>query len=217
MSGIKFRPAQSFASGDDDFALDVSDDGQVFTLTFSDIQAVADPSESPAPVAARLFSLVLPVDGGSNGLDISFAVSGYAFTTEGARGYSVLSVNGQTSVEQFPPGTDGEFVQELKFEAGPTCECGLAVSAIAERDAAYPDAVANLTVSSVDAQINRRRMGKFVLKQGSTGNYHFNLVASNGEVIATSESYESKASALKGVESVKRNAPDAPVDDDAGG
>ncbi len=215
MSGIKFRLAQSFASGDDDFALDVSDDGQAFTITFSDIQAAADPSESPAPVAGRLFSLVLPVDGGSNGLGISFAVSGYAFTTEGARGYSVLSVNGQTSVEQFPPGTDREFVQELKFEAGPTCECGLAVSVVAERDAAYPDAVANLTISSVDAQINRRRMGKFVLKQGSTGNYHFNLVASNGEVIATSESYESKASALKGVESVKRNAPDAPVDDQA--
>ena len=43
----------------------------------------------------------------------------------------------------------------------------------------------------------------------------FNLVASNGEVIATSESYESKASALKGVESVKRNAPDAVLKDQA--
>ena len=29
--------------------------------------------------------------------------------------------------------------------------------------------------------------GKFVLAQGSTGKYHFNLVASNGEVIVTSE------------------------------
>jgi uncharacterized protein YegP (UPF0339 family) len=215
MSGIKFHPAQTFASGDDDFALAVSDDGQVFTLTFSDVQAIADPSKSPAPVAARLFSLVLPVDGGGNGLGISFAASGFAFTSEGASGYAVLSVNGQTSVEQFPPGTEREFVQELKFEAGSTCECGLAVSVIAERDAANPDAVANLTVTSVDAQINRRRVGKFVLKQGSTGNYHFNLVAPNGEVVATSESYESKASVLKGVEAVKRNAPDAVLDDQA--
>ena len=54
---------------------------------------------------------------------------------------------------------------------------------------------------------------KFVLKKGSTGNYHFNLVATNGQVIATSESYESKASALNGIESVKRNAPGAAVDD----
>jgi uncharacterized protein YegP (UPF0339 family) len=47
---------------------------------------------------------------------------------------------------------------------------------------------------------------KFVIKKGSTGKYHFNL-------IATSESYESKASTLKGIESVKRNAPAAEVDD----
>jgi uncharacterized protein YegP (UPF0339 family) len=55
--------------------------------------------------------------------------------------------------------------------------------------------------------------GKFVLKKGSTGKYHFALHATNGQVIATSESYESKASALNGIESVKRNATDAPVDD----
>jgi len=213
MSGIKFRPAQTFASGDGDFTLSVAPDGQVFTLLFSDIQAIVDPSESPTPVAARLFSLVLPVDGGTNGLDITFAASGYAFTSKGARGYTVLSVNGQTSVEQFPPGTDREFIQELKFKAGPTCEFGLAVSVVAERDAAHPQAAANLTISSVDAQINHHRMGTFVLKQGSTGNYHFSLVAANGEVIATSESYQSKASALNGVESVRRNAPDAAIDD----
>jgi len=55
--------------------------------------------------------------------------------------------------------------------------------------------------------------GKFVLKKGSTGKYHFNLVATNGQVIATSESYESKASALNGIESVKKNAPNAQIDD----
>jgi uncharacterized protein YegP (UPF0339 family) len=55
--------------------------------------------------------------------------------------------------------------------------------------------------------------GKFVLKKGSTGKYHFNLVASNGQVIATSEAYESKASALNGIESVKTNAPSAEIDD----
>ena len=54
---------------------------------------------------------------------------------------------------------------------------------------------------------------KFVLKQGSTGKYRFNLVATNGQVIATSEAYESKANALKGIESVKRNASGAEVDD----
>jgi uncharacterized protein len=54
---------------------------------------------------------------------------------------------------------------------------------------------------------------KFVLKKGSTGKFRFNLVATNGQVIATSETYESKAAALNGIESVKRNAPNAEVDD----
>ena len=39
---------------------------------------------------------------------------------------------------------------------------------------------------------------KFVLRKGSTGKLRFNLVATNGQVIATSEAYESKASAIKG-------------------
>ena len=41
-------------------------------------------------------------------------------------------------------------------------------------------------------------------------------MASNGQVIATSEAYERKASALNGIESVKNNAPDAEVDDQTG-
>jgi len=54
---------------------------------------------------------------------------------------------------------------------------------------------------------------KFVLKKGSTGKFSFSLVATNGQVIATSEVYESKASAVNGIESVKRNAADAAIDD----
>ena len=54
---------------------------------------------------------------------------------------------------------------------------------------------------------------KFVLKKGSTGKFHFNLLATNGQVIATSEAYESKAAAINGIESVKKNAPVAEVED----
>jgi uncharacterized protein YegP (UPF0339 family) len=54
---------------------------------------------------------------------------------------------------------------------------------------------------------------KFVLKKGSTGNFRFNLVAANGQVIAKSEAYETKASAINGIESVRRNVPTAEIDD----
>ncbi|MFD3518456.1 YegP family protein [Streptomyces sp. NPDC058657] len=46
--------------------------------------------------------------------------------------------------------------------------------------------------------------------------YHFVLIATNGQVIATSEHYESHRACLTGIDSVKRNA-DAPVHDVTGG
>lgn len=48
--------------------------------------------------------------------------------------------------------------------------------------------------------------GKFVLKTGKNGKIHFNLKASNGQVILTSEKYENRASAVKGIESVRKNS-----------
>ena len=50
-------------------------------------------------------------------------------------------------------------------------------------------------------------------KESKSGKYMFNLKASNGQVIGTSESYESAASRDNGIESVKKNAPDATVDE----
>ena len=55
-------------------------------------------------------------------------------------------------------------------------------------------------------------MGKFLIKETKTG-VKFDLKAGNGEVILTSEVYKSERSCMKGVESVKRNAPVAPVED----
>lgn len=47
-------------------------------------------------------------------------------------------------------------------------------------------------------------MGKFVISKAKTG-VMFNLRAGNGQVIATSEVYNSKTSAMNGIESVKKN------------
>lgn len=50
---------------------------------------------------------------------------------------------------------------------------------------------------------------KFEVYQDKAGEYRFRLKAKNGEVIAASEGYKSKASCLNGIESVKKNAPEA--------
>lgn len=55
-------------------------------------------------------------------------------------------------------------------------------------------------------------MGKFVIKAAKTGPM-FNLKAGNGEIIATSEIYSSKDACLNGIESVKKNAPIAKIED----
>lgn len=55
--------------------------------------------------------------------------------------------------------------------------------------------------------------GKFELYQDKSEKYRFRLKAGNGQVIAVGEAYESKAAALNGIESVRKNAADAKLDD----
>jgi len=55
-------------------------------------------------------------------------------------------------------------------------------------------------------------MSKFVVRKVATG-IKFDLKATNGQVIATSEVYESKAACLGGIESVRKNAAIAGVED----
>ena len=54
-------------------------------------------------------------------------------------------------------------------------------------------------------------MGTFEVKKSGDG-LMFNLKAGNGEVIGTSEVYNSRAPLENGIASVKKNAPEAPVE-----
>jgi uncharacterized protein YegP (UPF0339 family) len=56
---------------------------------------------------------------------------------------------------------------------------------------------------------------KFQVHHKPGKGYHFTLHATNGRVIATSEHYETHRSCLEGIESVRRNAADAVLVDDA--
>ena len=55
-------------------------------------------------------------------------------------------------------------------------------------------------------------MGKFLVKQTKSG-FKFDLKAGNGETSATSEVYTTEAACMNGVESVRKNAPAANVED----
>jgi uncharacterized protein YegP (UPF0339 family) len=55
--------------------------------------------------------------------------------------------------------------------------------------------------------------GKFVVKKGPTGKFRFSLLSTNGQVVASSEAYETKRAAMAGVASVQRLAAGATVVD----
>ncbi len=62
---------------------------------------------------------------------------------------------------------------------------------------------------------NSQDDSRFERKQSAGGNPYFNLKAGNGQIIGTSEMYESNAACENGIESVKKNAPDATVSDES--
>ena len=51
-------------------------------------------------------------------------------------------------------------------------------------------------------------MGKFKVKTDAKGEFRFNLVADNGQVILSSEGYTAKDGCMNGIESVRKNSQD---------
>lgn len=50
------------------------------------------------------------------------------------------------------------------------------------------------------------------MKATANDGFRFDLKASNGEIVAISEGYKSRASAMGGIESIGKNAPEAAVE-----
>jgi uncharacterized protein YegP (UPF0339 family) len=77
------------------------------------------------------------------------------------------------------------------------------------------ESVKNNALSAVEDQtvepIEVQKHPKYEVYQDKAGEYRFRLKARNGEIIATGEGYKKKASCLNGIDSIKRNAPDAEI------
>lgn len=56
-------------------------------------------------------------------------------------------------------------------------------------------------------------MAKFELYKDKAGEFRFRYKASNGEPMFSSEGYKAKASAMKAIESIQKNAAEATIDD----
>lgn len=99
-------------------------------------------------------------------------------------------------------GTGGQYRFRLKAGNG---EIILASEAYTTKAGAENGIASVRTNAPIDA--------RYVRKTASNGKHYFNLRAGNNEVIGTSEMYNSAAARDKGIESVKSNAPTAPVVD----
>ena len=63
------------------------------------------------------------------------------------------------------------------------------------------------TVEGYEAKKNP----KYEVYTDKAGETRFRLKAGNGQIIAVSEGYKAKKSALNGIDSIRRNAPDAEI------
>ncbi|WP_121360770.1 YegP family protein [Flavobacterium johnsoniae] len=98
--------------------------------------------------------------------------------------------------------TNGEFQFNLKAGNGQT----ILTSEGYTTKAACTNGIESVKTNSQDDN-------RYDRKEAKNGKPYFNLKASNGQIIGNSEMYESVSARENGIESVKKNAPDAAVDD----
>ena len=104
---------------------------------------------------------------------------------------------------------------DLKAGNGET----IATSEVYTSSAACLKGIASVRKNAVEARLedltapdgDKVTNPKFEVYMDKAGEFRFRLKAKNGKIIAVSEGYKSKVSCLGGIESVRRNAPDAKI------
>lgn len=98
--------------------------------------------------------------------------------------------------------TNGEFQFNLKAGNGQTILSSEGYSS----KSACSNGIESVKTNSQDDS-------RYEKKESTNGKYYFTLKAGNGQVIGSSEMYESASGRDNGIESVKTNAPDATTED----
>ena len=113
--------------------------------------------------------------------------------------------NTKTGVKFDLKATNGEIIASSEiYSSLAACKKGIASVA------------ANAPIAAVEDQTAEgyavEKHPKFEIYQDNAGEFRFRLKAKNGQIIAVSEGYKAMASCVGGVESVKKNAVDAPTE-----
>ena len=143
----------------DDAGMDmaVSEDGQAFTARFSALEAMAEGVK--APMATRVASFVLPLEGTANGEKIALRVQGHALVNEGASGLLIMTANGQVMTQPMPAGMDDSFLHELRIDPAYASSCRISMFLLAEFEPATDSAV-RVGVAALDGELSREAGAK---------------------------------------------------------
>ncbi len=107
----------------------------------------------------------------------------------------------------------------VKFDLKATNGQVIATSEVYTTDAACKNGIASVQKNAPVANVENQTVEgyateknpKFEIYADKAGEFRFRLKATNGQIIATSEGYKTLANCEKGIESVKKNAPDAEI------
>ncbi|MDD6189870.1 MAG: YegP family protein [Clostridiales bacterium] len=107
----------------------------------------------------------------------------------------------------------------IKFDLKATNGQVIATSEVYTTESACRNGIASVQKNAVEAAVENQTVEgyavekhpKFEVYTDKAGEYRFRLKATNGQIIAVSEGYKAEASCLNGIESVKKNAPDAEI------
>lgn len=95
----------------------------------------------------------------------------------------------------------------------------IAVSETYTSEAACKNGIASVQKNAPEAAVEDQTVADFEVQKhpkfevylDKAGEYRFRLKATNGQIIATGESYKAKAGVLNVIESIQKNAPDAKI------
>ena len=95
----------------------------------------------------------------------------------------------------------------------------IGVSQVYANEDTCMNGIASVKKNAVEAKLEDQTVAdfapvtnpKFEVYKDKAGEFRYRLKARNGEIVLSGEGYKAKASCLNGIDSIRRNAPDAPI------
>lgn len=136
----------------------ISDDGQVATITFSDLEVAVD-NQNPALGAIQVESFTLNLSENPAELHIRLVAQGFVVTTPGARALLVAHMSDTTTLTPFPPiSSDKNFEQSVQLALEAIIPAGVDVQTtlflLAERNSGDVSPSAYLNVATLDLSLD---------------------------------------------------------------